>query len=81
MVSIWFRHCRRPMRGVSGPISPKPAASIVQLRSLLPHCAEQLHVHVPPSLWGIEIESRPSAVGTGVGAAVGVDVGAAGTCA
>ncbi len=66
------------MRGV-GPSSRKPATLTEQGMSLPQrlHCAEQLHVHVPPDSWGIEIESTPSAVGTLVGAAVGTLVGAA----
>ena len=59
------------MRGVSGPISRKPAALMEQGLPLLLHCAEQLHVHVPPDSCAIEIESTPSAVGTLVGTAVG----------
>jgi hypothetical protein len=59
------------MSGVSGPISRKPAARREQGLPLLLHCAEQLHVHVPPGSCAIEIESTPSAVGTLVGAAVG----------
>jgi hypothetical protein len=59
------------MRGVSGPISRKPAARMEQGLPLLLHCAEQLHVHVPPDSCAIEIESTPSAVGTLVGTAVG----------
>ena len=66
------------MSGVSGPIRRKPAASMEHGLPVLLQCAEQLHVHVPPLLWGIEIDSIPSAVGTVVGTAVvGVGVGAA----
>jgi hypothetical protein len=37
---------------------------------VLLHCAEQLHVQMPPDACCIEIESTPSAVGTLVGVAV-----------
>jgi hypothetical protein len=62
------------MRGVSGPSSRNPAAWMEHGLPLLLHCAEQLHVHVPPHSWGIEIESTPSAVGILVGEAVVGDV-------